>query len=147
MRVLFITNIPSPYRVDFFNEMGKYCDLTVVFERKCAKDREDSWQSYHFEQFRGIFLRGLNLGVDSSFCPCIIRYLKEKYDRVVFGGYSSPTCMIGMEYLRLRHIPFWLNADGGFIKDDGLMTGMLKHHLIGGADAWLSTGELTTRYL
>lgn len=31
-KVLFITNIPAPYRVVFFNELGKKCDLTVIFE-------------------------------------------------------------------------------------------------------------------
>ena len=34
--VLFLTNIPAPYRVDFFNEMTKYCNLTVVYERMTA---------------------------------------------------------------------------------------------------------------
>ena len=40
MRVLFMVNIPSPYRVDFFDELGKLCDLTVLYERKNASDRE-----------------------------------------------------------------------------------------------------------
>ena len=46
LKVLFITNIPSPYRVDFFNELGKMCDLTVLFERKDALDRDTKWLSY-----------------------------------------------------------------------------------------------------
>ena len=33
-KVLFITNIPAPYRIDFYNELGKHCELTVVFEAK-----------------------------------------------------------------------------------------------------------------
>ena len=31
LKVLWLTNIPSPYRVDFFNEFGKYCDLTADY--------------------------------------------------------------------------------------------------------------------
>ena len=31
-KVLFITNIPAPYRIDFYNELGKHCELTVIFE-------------------------------------------------------------------------------------------------------------------
>lgn len=42
MKVLFLTNIPVPYRIDFFNEFGKFVDLTVVFDRRNADDREDS---------------------------------------------------------------------------------------------------------
>lgn len=34
MKVLYITNLASPYRVNFFNELNRYCDLTVLFERK-----------------------------------------------------------------------------------------------------------------
>lgn len=42
MKVLFMANIPSPYRVDFFNELGKYCDLTVTFEGRTATDRDEN---------------------------------------------------------------------------------------------------------
>ena len=45
LKILFLVNIPSPYRNDFFNELGKKCDLTVLFEKRIADDRK--WQ---FEQ-------------------------------------------------------------------------------------------------
>ena len=35
-KVLFITNIPAPYRIDFYEILGKYYDLTVLFEAKRA---------------------------------------------------------------------------------------------------------------
>ena len=28
-KILFISNIPTPYRNDFYNELGKITDLTV----------------------------------------------------------------------------------------------------------------------
>ncbi|WP_041077414.1 hypothetical protein [Thermotoga caldifontis] len=56
MKVLFLTNIPSPYRVDFFEELGKYVDLTVLFERLHAKDRERDWHKLAFKNFRADFL-------------------------------------------------------------------------------------------
>lgn len=34
MKILWLTNIPSPYRVKFFNELGKKCELTVLFEKE-----------------------------------------------------------------------------------------------------------------
>lgn len=39
MRVLYITNIPAPYKIVFFNELGKKLDLTVVFEAKGASNQ------------------------------------------------------------------------------------------------------------
>ena len=43
MRVLYLANIPSPYRVDFFNELGKKCELTVLFETQNSKERDEKW--------------------------------------------------------------------------------------------------------
>ena len=67
MKVLYLTNLASPYRVDFFNELSKYCDLTVLFERKKAADRDDEWYSNNYK-FKAIFLNSKN----------IYRYTKEK---------------------------------------------------------------------
>ena len=44
MKVLFISNIPSPYRVDFFQELGKYVELTVIFEAKRADGIRFDWK-------------------------------------------------------------------------------------------------------
>ena len=37
-KVLFVTNIPSPYRVDFYNQLVKFVELTVIFEATGAQD-------------------------------------------------------------------------------------------------------------
>lgn len=34
LKVLFLTNVPSPYRVDFFNALGELCELTVFIRDK-----------------------------------------------------------------------------------------------------------------
>lgn len=52
MKVLFMANIPSPYRVDFFNELGKYCDLTVTFEGRTATDRDEKWRGSRISKFQ-----------------------------------------------------------------------------------------------
>ena len=44
-KILYMTNLPVPYKIDFFNELGRNMNLTVVFERRKASDREDSWLS------------------------------------------------------------------------------------------------------
>ena len=43
MKVLYITNIPSPYRVDFFNHLANDCELKVIFDSMNAKDRNNDW--------------------------------------------------------------------------------------------------------
>ena len=147
MRILYITNIPSPYRVDFFNELGKYCALTVLFERKRAGDRDMRWKVDDSKYFKSIFLKGKLIGSDASICPGVIKFLKKDYDVIILGGYSSPTYMIAIEYMRMCRIPFLLNADGGFIKCDNKLRYNIKKHFIGRASGWLSTGEITDHYL
>lgn len=148
MRVLFLTNIPSPYRVDFFNELGKLCDLTVLFERKSAKDRDAAWVADKITNFKAVFLKGIKIGVAEALCPVVIKYLSNKrFDVIVVGMYSSPTGMLAIEYMRIRKIPFILNSDGGIIKNDTGIRHRVKEHFIGSASAWLSTGKMTTEYL
>ena len=43
MKILYITNIPAPYKVNFLNELTKYCEVTVLFERANASDRNEGW--------------------------------------------------------------------------------------------------------
>lgn len=147
MKILYLTNIPSPYRVDFFNELGKYCELTVLFERKKAGDRDKRWKVDKFRNFQYVFLTGKYLGQDASLCPGVVRYLKKEYDAIILGGYSSPTYMLAIDYMRILRIPFILNADGGFVKKDRKLFFLLKKHYIGGASAWLSTGIGADQYL
>lgn len=147
MKILYLNNIPSPYRVDFFNELGKYCQLTVLFERQGASDRDKRWRADDFHHFDAIFLKGKNIGADASFSPEVIRYLRRSYDAVILGGYSSPTYMLAMEYMRFRKINFLMNADGGFIKSDSWYMRKIKKHYIGMASGWLSTGRETNEYL
>ena len=147
MKILFITNIPSPYRVDFFNELGKSCHLTVAFERMAAKDRNRNWKSDEFCNFEAIFLRGIEIGTDASISYQIVPIIRRGYDIVILNGYASPTYAIAMEYMKMNSIPFLLNADGGFIKKDKQGVYRLKRHLIGMPAAWLSTGRMTDDYL
>ena len=57
MRVLIIFNHPAPYKVHAFNELAKYVDLTVLFERTKAKDRPDSFYSANKYEFKNMFLK------------------------------------------------------------------------------------------
>lgn len=148
MRVLFLTNIPAPYRVDFFNELGKECDLTVLYERSKASDRDDRWISDKNKNFKSIFLKGKNIREDASLSLEVIKFLdKNKFDIFVIGGYSTPTAMLAIQILKLKKTPFILNVDGGFIKNDKKIAKRIKSYFIGSASWWLSTGKLTDKYL
>lgn len=146
MEVLYLTNIPSPYRVDFFNELGKICELTVLFEKKSASDRE--WIAENAKYYKEIYLSGITTGADTCFCPSVIKHLSNKqYDHIIVGGYSTPTGMVAIEYMRRKKIPFILNCDGGIIKDDKKKIKRIKEYFISSANYWLSPSDYATNYL
>lgn len=147
MKVLFITNIPSPYRVDFFNELGKNCKLTVTFEGKRAIDRNDKWIGEQAINYCAIYLNGFRTGIDNFFCLGILKVLREEWDKVIIGVYSTPTSMLAIEYLRLKKVPFYIESDGGFIKEDKKFKYLFKRHFVSAAAGWFSSGNATTDYL
>jgi glycosyltransferase involved in cell wall biosynthesis len=149
MKVLFITNSPVPYRSLFYNRLGEVCDLTVLYERELLADREKTWQSsISNKTFKEIFLKGVKIGNEMSFCPSIVKFLKQNaYDIVVVGVYSSPTSMLAIMHMKHRGIPFILNSDGGLAKNDSPLKFKIKKYFIGSASGWLSPGEVTNEYL
>lgn len=141
MKVLFYSNIPSPYRVDFFNELGKQCDLTVLFELKTSSERDKSWKHNSFQNFRGIFMKGIRIRTDAAFCPGILKYLNKEYDIIVMTVLSSPTALLAASYLRMRKIPYCFEGDGGFVTNVGGLKARLKRLVISGTRACFSTSE------
>lgn len=147
MKILYLTNVPSPYRVEFFNELGKYADLTVLFEKSTSDERDESWKKYIFKNFKGVILKGYSYKTDSAICVDVIKHLKkEKYDIIVCANFSSITGMLAIEYMRLKKIEYYLESDGGFPKNGrGIKEGIKKHY-IKGAKGYFSTGYTHDSY-
>lgn len=147
MKVLFLTNVPAPYRVAFFNELGKLCELTVLFEKKTSDERDQSWKNYRFEHFKGIFLKGKSIDVDSAVCPEVIRYLKPgAFDHIIVANFLSPTGMMAIIWMRMHRMGYWLESDGGFAKDGVGIKEKIKTHFIKGAKGYFSTAAEHDKY-
>ncbi len=115
MRVLLLTNIPSPYMVGYVNELGQKCELTVLFERRSASDRDASWDRHQFTNFNAHFLRGIHVGCEKALSIEQLKYLKKgKYDHIIVGDPLTPTGIVSILYLALRGIPFCIQSEGGF---------------------------------
>jgi glycosyltransferase involved in cell wall biosynthesis len=149
LKILFLVNIPSPYRVDFFNELGKLSNLTVLYERKLSKTRSLDWHKYNHDNYRAIFLPGIAVKANTALSLKVMKYLNNyDYDLIIVGGYATPTGVLSILYMRLKKIKFVLSVDGGFINyNEKWYKRKLKKFLISKAYAWLSTGKLTNVYL
>ena len=149
MKILFTTNSPAPYRVDFFNTLGRSVDLTVSFTARPENitHRAREWFHEDYENFRSVFLKKRLFSGKFAVYADILPLLKENWDCIILGSYSDPTTMLAIEYLRFRRVPFLMEMDGGLIKPDNRLKYRFKRHFISSANAWLSSGPFTTKYL
>ena len=147
MKVLFISNIPSPNKIDFLNELGKLCELTATFELSKATDRNSAWTADKFRYFEAVQLKGIRFRSDQALCLDIVKYLRKKYDHIIVAGYSTPTGMFAIRYLKSHRIPFWISVDGGIISDESKIKHWYKKKLIGAASYWFSSGSTVDDYL
>ncbi len=147
MKILFLTNIPSPYRVRFFNELGKHCELTVLFETDSSTERDASWKEHSFQNFEGILLPGKRTGMDTAFCPSVVRYLRRgRYDYVIVTVLASLTGLLAVTWLKLLQIPYLYEGDGGIPKNTRGLKAALKQYVIGSAKLCFSTSAQFDRY-
>lgn len=147
MKVFILTNVPVPYRVDFFNELGKECYLEVLFEQSASKQkhRSSSWFDDKFKNFKASFL---NNDEDKNLLSKVVKYLKNnRKNIIIIMGYSLPAEIIAITWLRLHRIPFLLSCDGGFIKYKNDSKRVLKKFLVSSASGYLSTGNMTDEFL
>ena len=148
-KVLFITNYPSPYRVDFFNLLGQQVDLTVAFMERPESQfhRSEKWFNSDYSGFEAVFLHeGISIGGKTVFKD-VFQLLRADFDYIILGGYSSATQIAAIEYMRIHRISFSLEADGGLLPlKESRIKFYLKRHLISAADYWLSSGDVTKKY-
>lgn len=150
MKILYLVNIPSPYRVEFFDLLGKACTLTVCYEEKISdqKDRDPKWfkKNNQGNTYKEVYLNTRNV-VSKKVCFDVADYvLNKQYDLVVIADYASPTGIYSIIRMKMKRIKFAIEADGAQVKSGkGLKEG-LKKWLISSAHWWLSSGKVCDDY-
>lgn len=140
-RILYLTNIEVPYRVRFFNELAKYCDLTVVYERRRSKNRDAAWSSSESGRFRTEYLDGIHIHNESSFSLRILKYITGRYDAIIVGCYNSPVQAMAILVMRLLRIKYIVNVDGEVFVSGSDIKSKLKCLFLKGAAVYMAAGE------
>ena len=151
MRVLIIFNHPAPYKVSVFNELAKYVDLIVLFERNKASDRPDSFYSNNDYQFNHIIFNKGYVGREGSTSNEVKNYIKEhhqEYDVILMNGYSHLAEIKAIKYLAKHKIKFGLLINGGVIrKNEFFLKKAYKKSLVKKADYYISPSQESNKYL
>ena len=146
-RILFVTNIPAPYRIDFFNELGKEYDLTVLFEAKRAAGIRFNWNENSIRHFRPVFLEEGEIR-EKKINPAIFRHIDKTYDHIVFTSYGYYTELAALLIRNLAGKPYYLEFDGCVLRDmgDGIKE-RLKKRILSRAAGVFSSGSVTDSFL
>jgi len=145
MKVLILTTVLAPYRIDYFNELGKFCDLTVCFETKADSSRDENWYKKEFHNFKAVFIKGWDRS-QSSIKKEILKHVnKNEFDIAVAFEYHTPTAMLFMLANIIKGRPYCINVDGGFVSDNMAKTAV-KRFFMKRAAACLAGGDMAARY-
>ncbi|ALV21536.1 glycosyltransferase family 4 protein [Carnobacterium antarcticum] len=147
MKILFTKSGSSPYRVDFYNELGKHIELDVLYEYRIAFDRDKSWSLKKAHNFKEYFLKSFHLFGSKVISFGFTKYLKKDYDVIIVGEYNTLTGRLITLFLSIKKIPFALNIDGGYIKNDNWLKKKIKTFFISKATWWLSPSVESDSYL
>ena len=118
-KAVFITNIPSPYRVDFFSYMQKNFpeyEFHIIFSgagmenRKWSVEMEEI-EHYHFLKSKTVIIRK-RFDDRYVFIPVgVEKTLNEIAPDVVFAMEYNPTILRAVHWCRKKKIPFGVMAD------------------------------------
>lgn len=125
--VIYISNIVVPYRASFFELLSQNCDLTVIYERTNSKNRNNEWVKNSKNNYKKIFLKGINIKDEFTFDIKIFKYIVSKYDEIIFGCINSPIQIISIFLLIMLKRKYSINIDGEmFIEENGLKNKIKK---------------------
>lgn len=147
MKILFIANLPSPYNVEYLNELGKLANVTAIFERNGASDRDKSWKNLNVKHFKYHILKSVNCGAETAISLEVKKYIKEfKNEKIIIGNPTTPTGIIAILYCKKRKIPYILQSEGGFQGTGRGLKERFKKFLMKDACLYLSGMNIEKEY-
>lgn len=147
-KVLYVSNIEVPYRSEFFNQLSKKVDLTVLYERKKSSNRDDKWTTSIKSNYKIKYLKGIKIKNEYSLSFGILKHIfSKKYDKVIIGCYNSPSQMIAILFMKIFRKKYILNLDGEYFFDGKGIKKRIKRFFIKGANQYLIAGEESGKIL
>lgn len=146
-KVLYISNMEVPYRTEFFNQLAKKCDLTVLYEIEKSSNRDEKWAKSKEKKYHIEYLKGIKTRNENSFSFKIIKYIFSKYDQIIMGCYNSPVQMFAILLMKIFRKKYILNLDGEIFIEGKSIKNTVKRFFVKGAYKYLVAGEKSAKSL
>ena len=148
-KAVFITNIPSPYRVDFFSYMQKNFpeyEFHIIFSGAGMENRKwnvemEEIEHYHFLKSKTIIIRK-RFDDRYVFIPTgVEKTLKEIAPDAVFAMEYNPTILRAVHWCRKKKIPFisWTDGTLNSEKNIGKVQRLSRSYIIKRAAAFIAS--------
>lgn len=148
-RVAIITNIPAPYRVDFFDYLqknyGEY-EFTIIYSSRNEDNR--SWDVDQEKMKNSVFLESKTLKVKKRYdnyylhIPVgVCKVLNELKPDVVVGSEYNPTVLQALYYCKSKKVPFISWTDGTLFseRNRNFVQKFLRKLVVSKADAFIAS--------
>ncbi|MGU8908544.1 glycosyltransferase family 4 protein [Clostridium perfringens] len=147
MKILIVTELLAPYRVAWFDELGKNSEVTILYTKEKEISRDDKWLSLKPRNCKIKKLKEFNF-LRLNLCFGVINELKRDYDIILLDGYGFSTQILAILYLKLIRKDFFMNIDGGLIKEnENFIKKYIKKFFIKSPSYYLSSSKTTDMYL
>ena len=148
-RVAIITNIPAPYRVDFFDYLQKNYneyDFTIIYSSKNEDNRK--WDIEQEKMNQSVFLESKTIKLKKRFdnyylhVPVgVAKTLQKIKPDVVVGSEYNPTIIQALYYCKRKKIPFVSWTDGTLYseRNRNFIQKFLRRFIVARADAYIGS--------
>lgn len=149
--IVIITNIPAPYRVDFFDYLqNHYTDykFTILYSSRNEDNR--SWEIDQAKMQNSIFLESKTIKIKKRFDTKYIhipwgvgKVLKKLTPDVVVGSEYNPTILKVLHYCKSNQIPFVSWTDGTLHSERNInkLQLILRKHVIKNSASYIASSS------
>lgn len=147
--VAIITNIPAPYRVDFFDYLQKnytQYQFTIIYSSKNEDNRK--WEIDQNKMCNSIFLESKTIKIKKRFdnyylhIPMgVSKVLNKVKPDVVVGSEYNPTIIQALFYCKRKRIPFVSWTDGTLFseRNRNFVQKFLRRFVVSSADSYIGS--------
>lgn len=138
--VIYITNQEIPYKVEFFNQLAKKCNLKVFFETKKQNSRNLKWANSIKNEYDYEYLYQ-NKKKKLFSIKLLKSLIKSKDSIIIFGCSNEKIEITTIMLLKLLRKKYWINIDGEYFLDEKNFKTHIKKLILKGAHHYMVAGN------